>query len=182
MEAHGLKEGFVQRCRNVWWTVYVLDRQMSSLMGLPLAIQDEDISAAIPTFPGSPQKTLAIKIHVKLSRVLSQILNSMSKSNRYHLILSADVVVVQAVYGVDGRLNKRFMASTKAALNNIANVTDELKTSFDISSNTSMAGISRLSAYLHLLHHQVRLPNPIYHRNVLLSTNSLPLLFPSPTI
>ncbi|KAH8672613.1 fungal-specific transcription factor domain-containing protein [Tricladium varicosporioides] len=134
MRAQGLEDKYVERCRKVWWTVYVLDRQMSSLMGVPLAIRDEDISASLPTFSGSPQKTLALEIHVKLSRVIAQILNT--------------------VYGVDGRLNRRFMSSTKAALKSIASVTDQLMRSFELPSGESMAGISRLSAYLYLLHHQ----------------------------
>jgi proline utilization trans-activator len=78
MQAQGLEDKYVERCRKVWWTVYVLDRQMSSLMGVPLAIRDEDISASLPTFSGSLQKVLALEIHVQLSRVIAQILNSTS--------------------------------------------------------------------------------------------------------
>lgn len=78
MQTQGLDENFVQRSRKVWWTVYVLDRQMSSLMGVPLAVRDEDINASLPTFSGSAQKASAMELHVKLSRVLSQILNSMA--------------------------------------------------------------------------------------------------------
>lgn len=76
MDKQGLDDHFVQRCRNAWWTVYVLDRQMSSLMGVPLAIRDEDVGAFLPNISGSGQKTLALEIHVKLSRIISQILNS----------------------------------------------------------------------------------------------------------
>ena len=84
MEDQGLDDAHVQRCMNVWWTVYILDRQMSSLMGLPLALQDNDISAPLPTISGSVQKSLALEIHVKLSRILSQILNSESKHGTRH--------------------------------------------------------------------------------------------------
>lgn len=81
MQDQGLDEAHVQRCMNVWWTVYVLDRQMCSLMGVPLALRDSEISAPLPAFAGSRQKSLALEIHVKLSRILSQILNSESESN-----------------------------------------------------------------------------------------------------
>lgn len=76
MDNQGLDDHFVQRCRSAWWTVYVLDRQMSSLMGVPLGVRDEDVRAVLPTFSGSSQRTLALEIHVKLSRIISQILNS----------------------------------------------------------------------------------------------------------
>lgn len=49
MQDQGLDETHVQRCRNLWWTVYILDRQMSSLMGVPLAVRDEDITASLPS-------------------------------------------------------------------------------------------------------------------------------------
>lgn len=87
MHDQGLDEVHVQRCMNVWWTVYVLDRQMSSLMGVPLALRDSEISAPLPAFAGSRQKSLALEIHVKLSRILSQILNSRSQSIRVSLPL-----------------------------------------------------------------------------------------------
>ncbi|EON62593.1 hypothetical protein W97_01817 [Coniosporium apollinis CBS 100218] len=134
MQAQGLDEEYIQRCRNAWWTVYILDRQMSSTMGVPLAIRDEDISAPLPTFSGSPQKGLALELNVKLSRIISQILNT--------------------VYGMEGRLYRKFISSTNAALKAIAGVTDQLNRSFDLPSNGSAAGISRVSAHLQLLHHQ----------------------------
>lgn len=76
MRGQGLDEAHVQRCLNAWWTVYILDRQMSSLMGVPLALKDSEISAHLPTFAGAPQKSMALELHVKLSRIIAQILNS----------------------------------------------------------------------------------------------------------
>jgi proline utilization trans-activator len=78
MAHHGWSESRVQRCRKVWWTVYILDRQMSSLMGLPLAIRDEDVSAPLPVFPNQSQRNIGLELHVKLSKVTAKILNSES--------------------------------------------------------------------------------------------------------
>lgn len=133
MQVEGLTEQHVQRCRNVWWTVYVLDRQMSSLMGVPIAVKDDDISAYLPTFSGSLLKSQALELNVKLSGIIAQILNT--------------------VYGLEGRLNRKFISSTKKALKEIASVTDQLKKSFDFPPNGS-SGISRIAAHLQLLHHQ----------------------------
>jgi len=80
MEDQGLDETHVQRSRNVWWTVYILDRQMSSLMGVPLAVRDEDITASLPTFSGSVHKSIALELNVKFSRIISHILNSKARS------------------------------------------------------------------------------------------------------
>ena len=76
MRDQGLDNAHVQRCLNAFWTVYILDRQMSSLMGVPLALKDSEISAQLPTFSGAPQKTMALQLHVRLSRIIAQILNS----------------------------------------------------------------------------------------------------------
>lgn len=78
MASQELDETEVQRSRKVWWTAFMLDRQMSSLMGLPLAVRDEDVSAPLPAYPGQPQKAVAMDLHVQLSRVIANIFNSKS--------------------------------------------------------------------------------------------------------
>ncbi|TIA22090.1 hypothetical protein D6C81_03503 [Aureobasidium pullulans] len=132
MQSQHIPEHHVRRCRNIFWTVYILDRQLSSSMGLPTSIRDEDISAELPYDPLKSQKAMALDIQVKLSRVIAKIANN--------------------VYGPEGRLDVRYVANTKDALKDIASVTDQLHRSFDIMHD---AGVSRLAAYLHLLHHQV---------------------------
>jgi proline utilization trans-activator len=153
MQGQGLDDAHVQRSMNAWWTVYILDRQMSSLMGVPLALKDSEISAPLPAIAGSRQKSLALEIHVKLSRILSHILNS-KPNQTSQLELDADSRL--AVYGSEGRLTRKFISSTKSALKDIAEVSDELKTAFGGLRGSSAGGISRLVAHLHLLHHQVR--------------------------
>lgn len=71
-----LDEHYIQRSRNIWWTVFVLDRQMSVLMGLPLSVNDEDISVPLPSFLDSTRKGFTVAIHVKLCQVLAQVVNS----------------------------------------------------------------------------------------------------------
>ncbi|OAP59708.1 hypothetical protein AYL99_07006 [Fonsecaea erecta] len=134
MRSQQVDSSLPQRCRKVWWTIYILDRQMSSLMGVPMGIADESISAELPTFPDQPQRATGMSIQIKLSKVLAQILNT--------------------VYGAEGRLDKRFLTITKDALKSVANVTDQLNNSFEILGTGSKTSISRLSAYLHLLYHQ----------------------------
>ena len=76
MQSQHIPEHHVRRCRNIFWTVYILDRQLSSLMGLPTSIRDEDISAELPYDPSKSQKAMALDIQVKLSRVIAKIANS----------------------------------------------------------------------------------------------------------
>ena len=80
MPSHYLDEQTTERYRGAWWTVYILDRRMSSLMGTPISISDEDITAVIPTYADFPQKSSALKHHVQLSKATSSILHSASYS------------------------------------------------------------------------------------------------------
>lgn len=76
MKSSFLDDGYVWRCRRLWWTIYILERQMSALMGVPMAVADELISAPCHTYPGDAQSTNALQIQVQLSRVLSRIHHS----------------------------------------------------------------------------------------------------------
>ncbi|KAJ5699073.1 transcriptional regulator family: Fungal Specific TF [Penicillium macrosclerotiorum] len=129
-----LGEGMVQRCRKIWWTVYILDREMTSLMGLPQSINDDHVNTLLPTFPTSVQRTAAISMHIKLSRIIAEINGT--------------------VYAIDGRLNRKFLFRTKAALANVARLADELGNAFPLNLDKTSSGVSRTSAYLHLLYHQ----------------------------
>ncbi|KAK9779929.1 putative Fungal-specific transcription factor domain-containing protein [Seiridium cardinale] len=129
-----LGEGHVQRCRKIWWTIYVLDRQMTSLMGEPQSIQDGDIHCQLPVFHDSNQRTTTLDMHIKLARVIAEINNS--------------------IYGVNGRLNGKFLNSTKALLKDLAGLATELGQALPLKLDNPGQGVSRISASLHLLYHQ----------------------------
>ncbi|KAJ5380211.1 uncharacterized protein N7496_002639 [Penicillium cataractarum] len=124
----------VERCRKIWWTVYILDRHMSSIQGLPQSIDDRFVQAIPPSFPGSPERARRLSMHIKLCRSIADI-NS-------------------TVYAVDGRINRRFLLNTKVALSNIAGHADELRETFPLYLDGTDLGIPRTSAYLHLLYQQ----------------------------
>ena len=78
MPVENLGEPLVQRCRKIWWTVYILDRQMTSLMGIPQSIRDDDISCQLPDFVGSKQRAAALNMQIKLARIYGEMARSMS--------------------------------------------------------------------------------------------------------
>ncbi|KAL4794097.1 Zn(II)2Cys6 transcription factor [Aspergillus venezuelensis] len=112
------------RCQNVWWTVYVLERQMSVLMGAPPGISDSDVSASLPQYPNSMTRTMTLAIH------------------------SA------ALYRDHGHLNSTFVKATQEVLQRVANVASDLRQHFPVPEQESLGGISRVSGYLNLLYHQ----------------------------
>lgn len=76
MPVANLGQPLVQRCRKVWWTIYILDRHMTSLMGLPQSIRDEDITCQLPNFTVYPQRAAALNMQIKLARVHADITRS----------------------------------------------------------------------------------------------------------
>ncbi|KAJ6151291.1 hypothetical protein N7470_007885 [Penicillium chermesinum] len=134
MPVEYLGEAMVQRCRKIWWTVYTLDREMTSLMGLPQSINDDHANTLLPSFIGSVQRTAAINMHIKLSRIIAEISST--------------------VYAIDGRLKRNFLLSTKSALAGIACQSDDLHQAFPLHLDSANSGVSRTAAYLHLQYHQ----------------------------
>ncbi|CAN9160651.1 unnamed protein product [Alternaria alternata] len=134
MPVENLGEPLVQRCRRIWWTVYILDRQMTSLMGLPQSIQDDDISCQPPDFVGSAQRAAALNMQIRLARIHAEI--------------------AKTVYGSKGRLRKKFVLSIKAVLDDLGSLAEELRQSFPLHADERFGGISRMPAHLHLSYYQ----------------------------
>ncbi|KAI0425319.1 hypothetical protein F5Y09DRAFT_335067 [Xylaria sp. FL1042] len=134
MGTEGFSEELVERSRRAWWTVYILDREMTSLMGLPQSNYDHGVYPQLPSFLGSPQRTAALSIRIKISRIMAKINDT--------------------VYSPQGQKDRKFLLSTKAALSDIAGVADELRLSFPVERETAGHGLSRISGHLHLVYHQ----------------------------
>ncbi|KUL89532.1 hypothetical protein ZTR_04282 [Talaromyces verruculosus] len=136
MPVQHLGDALMQRYRKIWWTIYILDRLMTSLMGLPQSIPDSQIHHQLPSFPDSPQKGIALSMQIRMCQIVAEINSS--------------------VYGPDGRLNRKFLFRTKAALASTTDLANDLQRSFQLHLDRStICGVSRLSAHLHLLYHQV---------------------------
>ncbi|KAF1851671.1 Zn(II)2Cys6 transcription factor [Cucurbitaria berberidis CBS 394.84] len=134
MPVENLGQPLVQRCRKIWWTVYILDRQMTALMGLPQSIRDDDISCQLPNFNGSAQRAAALNMQIKLARIYADI--------------------ARTVYGNKGRLRKKFVVSIKVVLDDLVSLAEELRQSFPLHADERFGGISRMPAHLHLMYYQ----------------------------
>ncbi|KAL7657948.1 hypothetical protein ACMYSQ_004088 [Aspergillus niger] len=125
------------RCRLVWWTVYVLERRMSSLLGVPMGISEESINASFPSISRDIQGSNVLEMQVMLCQILAK--------------------VDLTVYGSEGKLDSRYLSATQSVLRDIAKVTEQLNRSFGLYGNGAMGGTSRISAHLHILEHQSKL-------------------------
>lgn len=80
MPAQRLGQAALERSRRAWWTVYALEREMTSLGGLPQSIHDDDITVPLPASTDSTQETMAIALRIQLLRVMNKINRSMNLS------------------------------------------------------------------------------------------------------
>lgn len=75
IDSSHIPDADVREHRNrVWWTIYVLDRMVSSKIGLPTTISDEDISVVLPstasrTHPEDFTDSSVLTAQVHLARV-----------------------------------------------------------------------------------------------------------------
>jgi proline utilization trans-activator len=70
-QANGLHTDM--RCRKIWWTVCLLDRQMTSLMGIPQSIRTYEITCQLPDFVESAHRRAALQMQISLSHVYADI-------------------------------------------------------------------------------------------------------------
>ena len=76
-------DGLAKHGRLLWWTVYILDQRLSSLMGIANGVHDDDISASAPQISDNDIHTSALAIHVKISQLLGSI--TVSRSTKKNL-------------------------------------------------------------------------------------------------
>ncbi|KAH6695377.1 Pyruvate/Phosphoenolpyruvate kinase-like domain-containing protein [Plectosphaerella plurivora] len=123
------------RQKSAWWTLYILDRKFSYMMGAPSQISDNAITVSLPGSPyHPPQKIAAMDVHVKLSRLIGK--------------------VIDTVYAVDGKLPASFLGIMQSTLRELAQVAETLTTSLDLNFDGS-GPINRTSGTLNLCYHQV---------------------------
>ncbi|SCN79636.1 related to positive activator of transcription [Fusarium fujikuroi] len=123
----------VRRYRNAWWTLYILDRKFSSLMGAPSSVQDSDISVPIPGDQTTPRRSSSLEIHIMLSRLKTKVLNT--------------------IYGIDGKLDVSFPKNTMSILRELAALGVKLNSAPDLKLD-NQSPLSRVSATLNLCYHQ----------------------------
>lgn len=66
----------VRRCRNLWWTLYMMDRHFSSSLGIPMTIQDGDITALREIQRTGLQQDATLALQVQLWHLFSKIVAS----------------------------------------------------------------------------------------------------------
>ena len=74
-----LSSDIVIRCRNLWWNLYNLDRYISTSLGLPMSVSDNDVTTLVNTPCLNVREHTTLGLQVKLSHLLAFISSSKPK-------------------------------------------------------------------------------------------------------
>jgi proline utilization trans-activator len=77
-DAYHLPQHEFEHRSNLWWSIYIIDRKLSSLVGVPTALHDEDIALPLPCINSAHNQDSTFALHVELSSQLGQMLNGLS--------------------------------------------------------------------------------------------------------
>ncbi|RHZ70181.1 hypothetical protein CDV55_105702 [Aspergillus turcosus] len=125
-----LGQKHVERCTKIWWTVYILDRKFSSLIGSPTSVNDEDVTTALWDPKTGSQETAALSLHVKITQVITRVLNT--------------------VYSANGKLGGAFLHGIRSILHEMTDLSRELEEVFAHRFSSSVDALSGVTTRLTL--------------------------------
>ncbi|KAE8380337.1 hypothetical protein BDV26DRAFT_140323 [Aspergillus bertholletiae] len=132
IDLFGIK--LANECRNIWWTAYILDRQLSVMVGAPCSIQDSEITCSLPSSYDASEWGTLLTLHVKLTRIMGDIIKS--------------------VYTADTKQRRSFIATIQSVLRDMADILRDIE---DVSTGTThptLRTVSTRTSHLFLLYHQ----------------------------
>ncbi|KAI1394410.1 fungal-specific transcription factor domain-containing protein [Hypoxylon trugodes] len=130
---HDLGVETVGTCRDLWWTLYLMDRHFSSSVGLPMSVQDSDITTPVnPPNSGSRGESFRT-LQVNLSHLLSVILTTVYKPKITPLAT--------------------FLEQTRSILHTLAHQAQEIERIVCLMQN-SVGTMPRDTRHLTLMYHQ----------------------------
>ncbi|KAJ0414775.1 hypothetical protein BJY00DRAFT_305383 [Aspergillus carlsbadensis] len=124
----------VARCRNLWWTLYVLDQHFSSSVGASMTPKDSDITTLLDPPATSSQSDATLGLLVRLSHLLSYILSSIYRGTKTQL--------------------GTFLETTRSILHVLAGHAREIESIIHIKFQNSVDTMPKGTRHITLLYHQ----------------------------
>ncbi|KAL7945565.1 fungal-specific transcription factor domain-containing protein [Trichoderma barbatum] len=121
-------------CRDLWWTLYIMDRHYSCSLGIPMSVKDSDITTPVPSPNADSPLESARSLQVNLSNLLSVILTTVYKPTITPLAT--------------------FLEQTRSILHTLAHHAQEIERIINLKLESSVGTIPRSTSYLTLLYHQ----------------------------
>ncbi|KAF3386956.1 hypothetical protein F1880_001157 [Penicillium rolfsii] len=124
----------VARCRNLWWSLYIMDRHFSPSIGLPMTTKDSEITTLISSSSSNPDpKDLAFSLQVRITRMHSFIIDSIYKTEKTPL--------------------GTFLEITRSILETMARYAEEIEKMIHVSFQGPIDNVSEETRHTILLYH-----------------------------
>lgn len=145
----------VTRCRNLWRTLYVMDRHISSSLGLPMTTQDSDITASLNPNRNGSRHDATLNLHVKLSYLFSTILTC--KDHPFTLLSdeTSNMDELIAIYRNDKTELHVFLEKTRSILQMMTVYARDIEEIVSPQPSNSVETMPKGTRYITLLYHQV---------------------------
>lgn len=131
----------------------MLDREFSALIGAPSSIRDEDITVMLPAEVDNSVEHVNLTLHVRLSRLMAQILSCES----LYAVRSRSLALMRlsAVYGVGDEFNGSLIRNTQSLLHSMAELSHDLTAFLNTHFHGLISRASKMAIRLMLAHHHV---------------------------
>ncbi|KAF9885860.1 hypothetical protein FE257_012332 [Aspergillus nanangensis] len=124
-----LGQKLVDRCSNIWWTVYILDRKFAYLIGSPNSVSDDEMTTVLWDPRTSSKKEAALSLNVKIAQVITP------------------------VYNPDGKLGGLFLRKLRSVVHEMTDLSQELEVVFAHRFSDSVDALSGVTTRLTLSCH-----------------------------
>jgi proline utilization trans-activator len=151
----------VARCRNLWWTLYVLDRHISSSVGASMTPEDSDITTLLEplTATACSQSDTTLSLSVRLSHLLSYILSCrFIFSSRHWPVFGLggqEADSYKAIYKATETQLGTFLETTRSILHVLAGHAREIEQIIQLKFQNSVDTMPKGTRHITLLYHQV---------------------------
>ena len=147
-----LDEAEFRRRRRAWWTLYIIDRKLTLIVGAPLSIRDEDIDISMPDPDEFGTSNAGLIMHIRLANLEGQV----KQSKCMHFIVEGRLAheTVSAAYSIDSTVDKTFVHGLQQIFAYMGNLAKDFTGLLSLSLQNPKR-VSRTAATLHIMYHQV---------------------------
>ncbi|KAE8151788.1 hypothetical protein BDV25DRAFT_128494 [Aspergillus avenaceus] len=150
-EIFGVK--FADQCRNIWWTAYILERQVSAMVGAPTAIQDTEITCSLPCSYDDTERAQIMTMHVRLSRIIGNIVTC-GWPQQCKIAERPWLMLLTAVYTAETQRKRSFITTIQSILRDVADILQDIEGISARTAHPSLRTVSTITSHLSLMYHQ----------------------------
>ncbi|CAG8232124.1 unnamed protein product [Penicillium salamii] len=139
----------------LWWTVYMLDRRLSSSLGLAAGADERQLRVGLPRHAIGFQSPVALTINIRIARVTDNIMSCrLSDQHKRQFLFFSKVVlliVISALYGNAAVAQVELVCKVQAILQELYDIGQAFPRSLSLDFSQPLQTVTRTGASLYLM-------------------------------